>query len=113
MAGKRSPAAKVEALFRAFAERVEQGDFLHTCPAGTVCLDLEAGMEDLRLAVAASFDAYLLAIARHFPLGSASRTRSFAGLLLTAIEGAYLRCRAERSSAPFREAGAWLAKLVA
>jgi TetR/AcrR family transcriptional repressor of lmrAB and yxaGH operons len=112
VAGKRSPPAKLEALFEAFALRVEQGEFLHTCPAGTVCLDLEAGMDGLRLAVADSFEAYLGAIARHFPLATLQRTRSFAGLVLTAIEGAYLRCRAERSGAPFREAGKWLATLL-
>jgi TetR/AcrR family transcriptional repressor of lmrAB and yxaGH operons len=112
VAGKRSPAAKLEALFEAFAVRAEEGAFLHTCPAGTVCLDLEAGMEDLRQAVAASFGAYMAAIARHFPLANAQRTRSFAGLVVTAIEGAYLRCRAERSGAPFREAGHWLAALL-
>ena len=112
VAGKRSPPAKLEALFEAFAVRVEQGEFLHTCPAGTVCLDLEAGMEGLRLAVADSFEAYLGAIARQFPLATAQRTRSFAGLALTAIEGAYLRCRAERSGAPFREAGHWLVTLL-
>jgi TetR/AcrR family transcriptional repressor of lmrAB and yxaGH operons len=111
-AGKRSPPAKLEALFEAFAVRVEQGGFLHTCPAGTVCLDLEAGMEGLRLAVADSFEAYLGAIARHFPLETRQRTRSFAGLALTTIEGAYLRSRAERSGAPFREAGRWLATLL-
>ena len=69
-------------------------------------------MEDLRKAVAASFAAYMASIARHFPLASPSRTRSFAGLVVTAIEGAYLRCRAERSGAPFREAGHWLAALL-
>jgi hypothetical protein len=51
-------------------------------------------------------------IARHFDLGDPRRTKSFAGLVLTAIEGAYVRCRAERTSRPFREAGAWLAELA-
>jgi len=36
LGGARAPEAKVEALFRAFARRVEQGDFLHSCPAATV-----------------------------------------------------------------------------
>jgi TetR/AcrR family transcriptional repressor of lmrAB and yxaGH operons len=112
VAGKRAPPAKLEALFEAFAVRVEQGGFRYTCPAGTVCLDLEAGMDGLRLAVADSFDAYVGAIARHFPLATSQRTVSFAGLALTAIEGAYVRSRAERSGASFREAGRWLATLL-
>jgi hypothetical protein len=112
MAGERSLPRRIDALFEAFAQRVEQGGFVLSCPAGAVCLDLDAGLEGLRAAVAGSFDRYVEAILRHVDLGSAQRSRSFAGLLLTAIEGAYLRCRAERSGAPFREAGKWLAALA-
>jgi hypothetical protein len=52
------------------------------------------------------------AIEAHFPFNDRRRAKSFAGLLLTAIEGAYIRGRAERSSKPFREAGTWLAELA-
>ncbi|HEX4883564.1 MAG TPA: TetR/AcrR family transcriptional regulator [Casimicrobiaceae bacterium] len=113
MAGGRSGPRKVEALFRAFAKRAEEGGFDATCPAGTVCLDLDAGLEALRRPVADAFDCYVDAIARHVDCGTPARTRSFASLLLTAIEGAYLRCRAERSSRAFHEAGRWLAPLAA
>jgi TetR/AcrR family transcriptional repressor of lmrAB and yxaGH operons len=112
LARKRSPGAKVRALFEAFADRVEQGEFLHSCAAGTVCLDLDVGLEDLRAPVAGALDHYVDAIARHFDCGGPRQTRSFAGLLLTAIEGAYIRSRAHRTSQPFREAGAWLAELA-
>ena len=40
------------------------------------------------------------------------QSRSFAGLLVTAMEGAYIRGRADRSGDAFREAGAWLSRLV-
>src|SRR5262245_14939986 len=56
---KRAPHAKVKALFEAFARRVEEGDFRHSCPAGTVCLDLDADVEALRAVVAASFEDYV------------------------------------------------------
>jgi len=112
LCGARTPEAKVEALFKAFAGRVEQGDFLHSCPAATVCLDLNAGLEPLRVVVAHALDDYLHVIEKHFPLPDRRRARSFAGLLLTAVEGAYIRSRAERSGKPFREAGAWLAELA-
>jgi hypothetical protein len=62
--------------------------------------------------VAEALGDYLKVIERHFPLRDRRRRRSFAGLLLTAIEGAYIRSRAERSGKPFREAGAWLAELT-
>lgn len=112
LATRRAPGRKVIALFDAFAARLEQGGFRHSCPAGTVCLDLDAEMEALRLVVAESFDRYAKAIARHFPFRDPARARSFASLLLTAIEGAYIRGRADRSSRPFREAGAWLAQVA-
>lgn len=109
---KRKPGDKVRALFNAFAERIEQGEFLHSCPVGTVCLDLDADLEGLRVVVAGAFDQYVSAIEAHFPFDDRRRAKSFAGLLLTAIEGAYIRGRAERSSKPFREAGEWLAGLA-
>lgn len=112
LATKRAPGAKVRALFAAFARRLEQGGYRTSCAAGTVCLDLDAELEGLRLVVASVFDAYVDAIAAHFAIANRRRARSFASLLLTAIEGAYVRGRAERSSAPFREAGNWLARLA-
>jgi TetR/AcrR family transcriptional repressor of lmrAB and yxaGH operons len=112
LARRRAPAQKVRALFDAFAERVEQGRYLHSCPAGTVCLDLDADLDALRAIVAATLAAYVDAVAVHFSALGPQRARSFAGLVVTAIEGAYVRARAERSGAPFREAGAWIAELV-
>jgi TetR/AcrR family transcriptional regulator, lmrAB and yxaGH operons repressor len=112
LSSKRKPGQKVKALFNAYAERIELGEFRHSCPVGTVCLDLDSSLEDLRYVAAAAFDEYLQAIEAHFPFKDRRRARSFAGLLLTAIEGAYVRGRADASSKPFREAGAWLAELV-
>jgi TetR/AcrR family transcriptional repressor of lmrAB and yxaGH operons len=112
MSRKRTPAAKVLALFEAFAQRLEQGDFRSSCAAGTVCLDLDGGLERLRPVVAQALAQYRDAIAAGLALRSDRRARSLAGLLLTAIEGAYIRGRADRSGAPFREAGAWLAELA-
>ena len=109
---RRGRGEKIRGLFQAFADRIEQGEFRQSCPAGTVCLDLDKELEDLRVVIAASFDQYLTVIASHLPFENRQRTRSFAGLVLSAIEGAYVRGRADRSSKPFREAGAWLAELA-
>jgi TetR/AcrR family transcriptional repressor of lmrAB and yxaGH operons len=109
---KRRPGQKVEALFDAFAERIERGAFRHSCPVGTVCLDLDAELEGLRVVVAGAFSKFERAIAAHFPFRNARRAASFARLVLTAIEGAYVRGRADRSSKPFREAGEWLAEIA-
>jgi len=108
----RTPGGRVRALFRAFAERLEQGDFGSSCAAGAVCLDLDEDLEGLRLAIEAAFDDWAALIARKLGFADERRARSFAGLLLTAIEGGYVRGRAERSSRPFLEAGQWLAALA-
>lgn len=112
LASKRRPRDKVMALFDAFARRVEDGSFRQSCAAGTVSLDLDADLEELRAVLAAAFSKWTASIARHFDFGDPRRTKSFAGLVLTTIEGAYIRCRAERSSRPFKEAGSWLSELV-
>lgn len=112
LSSKRKPRDKVKALFNAFAQRIEQGEFRHSCPVGTVCLDLDHATDALRPAIAHAFSRYINAIEAHFSFPSPQRSRAFAGLLLSAIEGAYIRGRADRSGHPFREAGAWLAELV-
>jgi AcrR family transcriptional regulator len=112
LAGRRSNAERVHALFEAFARRAEDGGFVRSCPVGTVGLDLAEGGESLQPQLAAMLASWSRVVEHHVDLGDARRTRSFAGLVLTAIEGAYVRARAERSGRAFREAGAWLAQLA-
>lgn len=112
LAGRHGHAERVRALFEAFARRAEEGDFVRSCAVGTVSLDLAHDGELLQPQLAALLASWSRVIEHHVDLGDARRTRSFAGLLLTAIEGAYVRSRAERSGQAFREASAWLARLV-
>ncbi len=112
LSGKRAPAEKIRALFNAFAQRVEEGGFRRSCAVGAVTLDLEPGMDALREVLAAAVGDWVALIAGHLAFADRRRAASFAGLVLTAIEGAYIRARAERSSRPFKEAGAWLAELA-
>src|SRR5918993_3014519 len=106
------PADKVRALFNAFARRVAAGDFQASCAAGAVALDLDADLEELRLVLQGAFSKWISLVAQHFDFSDARRNKSFAGLVLTTIEGAYIRCRVDRSSRPFKEAGEWLAGLA-
>jgi hypothetical protein len=66
----------------------------------------------LREVLAQSFEAWQASIAAHFPAPGQDAAAEFASLLLTAMEGAYVRARAEHSSEAFREAGRWIARLV-
>jgi TetR/AcrR family transcriptional repressor of lmrAB and yxaGH operons len=112
LASRSAPADKVRALFEAFARRAEEGAFCKSCAVGTVSLDLDDEVAGLRQVLERSLDLWIGQIAVHFDFGDARRARSFAGLLMTAIEGAYIRARAEASSRAFREAGNWLAALA-
>jgi AcrR family transcriptional regulator len=113
LASREAPDERVRALFAAFARRVESGDYLKSCAVGAVSLDLDADMDGLRPVLADALAEWVDLVAGYFDLGDARRTRAFASLVVTTIEGAYVRCRAERSKRPFLEAGEWLAELVA
>lgn len=113
LAARRRPGDKLKSLFDAFAKRIEESDFRKSCAVGTVSLDLDEDLGALREILAAALSDWAALIASHFDLGDDRRTRSFAGLVLTTIEGAYIRSRVERTSRPFREAGAWLAEIAA
>lgn len=106
------PASRVRGLFLAFAERLDAAHYDRSCPAGTCALDLDEGWAGLQQRLGSMFDEWVGLIDRNLGFADPRRSRSFAGLVLTAIEGAYVRGRAERSSAAFREAGEWLAELA-
>lgn len=115
LATRRAPAQKVLALFEAFARRVEEGRFARSCPLGTVALDLgeDAHSAAVRALLAEGLVRWKAVIASHLPRRTAAETASFASLIMTAVEGAYVCARAEQSAEPFREAGRWLARLAA
>lgn len=110
-AGK-TPGDRVRGLFKAFARRLEDGRFRQSCAAGAVSLDLDEDLEAVREAIEAAFSAWVDVIATRIGFEDKRRAKSFAGLVLTTIEGAYVRGRAERSSRPFTEAGLWLGEIA-
>jgi TetR/AcrR family transcriptional repressor of lmrAB and yxaGH operons len=112
MASRRGSADKLRALCDAFARRAEAGAFRRSCAIGTTSLDLGEDVEPLRDTLVQALQAWAGVIAAHVDLGEPRRTRSFAGFVLTVIEGAYVRARAEQSAQAFREAGQWLALCV-
>jgi TetR/AcrR family transcriptional repressor of lmrAB and yxaGH operons len=106
------PGRKIHALFDAIAARTELAQYRASCAAGTVILDLDNDLDVVRLAIAEAFSRWIELISVHFPIGNAERRKSFAGLVLTVIEGAFIRARAELSSKPFQDAAVWLAEIA-
>lgn len=107
-----TPGQKVKRLLKLPATRLAESEYQLSCPGGTVCLDLDNSLESLRATVHRYFEQMLELIATHLEIADRRRARSFAGLLLTTIEGAYIRGRAERSTRAFDEAATWLAELA-
>jgi TetR/AcrR family transcriptional repressor of lmrAB and yxaGH operons len=107
-----TPEQKIRALFDAFARRAEEARFERSCAIGTVSLDLTEEVAGLREVLAHALTGWIETVAQQCG-GESQRARSFAGLVITAVEGAYVRARAEHSSRAFREAGSWLAPLAA
>ncbi|MGA0608634.1 TetR/AcrR family transcriptional regulator [Caldimonas sp. KR1-144] len=110
--GGRTPGGKVRSVFRLFAQRLEDGEFRQSCAAGAVCLDLGPDLETVREVIATAFSAWIELLAGGIGFEDRRRARSFAGLMLTAIEGAGILGRAEHSSRSFIEAGQWLGELA-
>jgi TetR/AcrR family transcriptional regulator, lmrAB and yxaGH operons repressor len=112
LSSKKKPADKIRALFRFVADRFEDAGFEQSCAAGAVTLDLNADVAPLQTVIATIFKSWRAVIARHLPMRNAARRDSLAGLILSTIEGAYVRGRAERSKQPFVDAGEWLVVLL-
>ncbi len=112
LSSQTKPGDKIRALFGFVADRFEEGAFEQSCAAGAVTLDLDAEVTAIRPVIAAAFASWRAVIANHLPIRSRKRRESLAGLVLSAIEGAYIRGRAERSKSAFLEAGEWLAQLA-
>jgi len=112
MRRRKQPHDKLLALFSAFAKRVEDAGFLQSCAVGTVSLDLDASMDELRPLLDAAFANWRQVILHQLELPENRNNKALAGLILTTIEGAYIRSRAEHSSLPFKEAGGMLAQLL-
>jgi TetR/AcrR family transcriptional regulator, lmrAB and yxaGH operons repressor len=112
LSSRSRPADKVRALFRSVADRFEEGKFEQSCAAGASALDLTAELADLAPLIAAIFADWRETIAKHFDTFGPSRRKAFAGLILSALEGAYVRGRAERSTTALLEAGEWLAQVA-
>ncbi len=110
--GCRTPEEAVREFFKMGEEASLKNDYRMSCPAGTVTLDLDPESEALREPCQDVFASLVDAVeeALH-PIPKAKR-RDLAGLIVSTMQGAYIRARAARDVSPFREAGENLAALA-
>jgi AcrR family transcriptional regulator len=101
------PATAVEEFFLGAAETLRETDYADACPIATVALEVASTNEPLRQATADVFDRWFETLTRYFAEAGipAETARKLAIQMLCAIEGAFVFCRAMRSTEALEVAG--------
>lgn len=102
-----TPEASVRAVFEGAVETLTATDFQDACPIATVALEVASTNDVLRRATAEVFEQWTVALSER--LGD----RDLALAVIAALEGAFVLCRAQRSTEPMLAAGAMAAAHVA
>ena len=102
-----SPEDAVRAVFKGAGETLEATDYEDACPIATVALEVASTDDRLRAATATVFERWTEALAERI----GDRGRALA--IIAALEGAFVLCRASRSTEAMHAAGAMAAALVA
>jgi AcrR family transcriptional regulator len=94
-------------VFAAAAMDLRATDYGDACPIAAIALEVASTNDDLRVVTAAVFDCWLEAGARFFSDAGVepTRARELAILLVELLEGAFLLCRAGRTTEPLEVAG--------
>ncbi len=98
----------VGAFFSGAAETLVETDYADACPIATVALEVSSTNEQLREACADVFDSWIAGAAQYFTAAGIPReiARELAISMLCLLEGAFVFCRAMRSTEPLHIAGA-------
>jgi AcrR family transcriptional regulator len=104
----------VREVFEGAADVLEASDYADVCPIATVALEVASTNQELRMATADVFDAWVeAATSRLVAAGaSADAARTLAHTVIALLEGSFILCRATRSTDPMRDAAGVAAKLV-
>jgi AcrR family transcriptional regulator len=97
----------VGAFFSGAAETLIETDYADACPIATVALEVASTNEPLRQATAAVFDSWIDGATAYFAAAGIQpeTARELAFSMLALLEGAFVFCRAMRSTEPLRVAG--------
>jgi AcrR family transcriptional regulator len=101
----------VEQFFLGAAETLRETGYADACPIATVALEVASTSEPLRLATADVFDTWFVGATAYFEHAGipAARARELGIHMLCALEGAFVFCRAMRSTESLEVAGASMA----
>jgi AcrR family transcriptional regulator len=95
-------------LFAGAAATLRETDYADACPIATVALEVASTNEPLREATAEVFDSWIVGASEYFVAAGIPRgqARALAFAMLSLLEGAFVFCRALRSTEPLEAAGA-------
>jgi AcrR family transcriptional regulator len=95
-------------FFAGAAQTLQETDYADACPIATVALEVASTNEQLRQATADVFDSWIAGATEYFlAVAGVPRpaARELAFSMLCLLEGAFIFCRAMRSTEPLRIAG--------
>ena len=106
--------AGVELFFSAAAEHLAASGYADACPIATITLGTASVSEPMRQASHDVFESWLAALARRLADAGIApdAARELAIVMLTLLEGAFLLCRAARSTEALEVAGRHATALV-
>jgi hypothetical protein len=102
----RSPVRKAT-TFEAAAELLVETEYADACPIAAIALEVASTDEPLRVATAAVFNDWIESGTQHFADSGLSKQarRRVTISIITGLEGAFVLCRALRSTEPLEVAG--------
>lgn len=109
---KRSAAAAMRDFFDTAADEFERAGANAGCAVGAVALDLAPTDKDIQAECQQVFDEWIATVAPHLPFRDDRTRQSFAVMIVTVIEGAFVLSRAAANGAAFRDAGKWLSAML-
>jgi AcrR family transcriptional regulator len=109
-----NPVDAVRDAFAGAAETLRSTDYADACPIATVALEVASTNEPLREATAEVFESWIVALAGGFVEAGVGETaaRELAISFLAGLEGAFVLCRAMRTTEPLIIAGETVAREV-
>lgn len=101
------PVTAARDFFAGAARTLRDTDYVDACPIATIALEVASTNERLRLATAEVFDDWIAGCAAYFAGAGIDdgRSRELAITLLSLLEGAFVFCRATRSTEALEVAG--------
>jgi AcrR family transcriptional regulator len=108
------PVAAMRAVFEGAAAVLKLSDYADVCPVGTVAMEVASTNEPLRQATADVYRSWLQAGQARFSAAGVDpeEARQLSLTVVVLLEGAFMLCRAGRSTEPMLAAGEMAARLV-